>query len=379
MLLYFSIIFTLYYLFVLLMIIGWERIQAPQTQQQSIESDHFVSIVVAVRNEAKNIRKLLASLELQDYPVELFEVVIVDDQSEDNTAEIIEEFRSGSKLDIKLKHRPADNGADHSPKKYALAYGIQESKGDIIITTDGDCWMQSSWLQNMIRPFTEQSVHFVSGPVVIQPNESFFSKIQALEFSSLIGSGAALIGLNYPLMCNGANLAFRKDVYNEVGGYENINKTASGDDVFLMQKIFHRFGAGIIFNKSTDLIVYTNPKKSIKDLINQRRRWASKWNIYLLNLSWLLPVFLFVHYLSLFALLIVPLFKQSLFLPAFILIAIKVIIEYIFLKKIMDFCNLRLRFGVFIVSELIYPVYAIIVGIFVHFGKWRWKGRTHKR
>jgi len=378
MLLFFLIIFLIYYLSVLVLLYGWNNIPCRKDHQDSKTKAYFISIVVSVRNEAKNIHNLLASLESQTYPQELYEVIFIDDQSEDSTSEIIEHFKAKNQLSIVLIKNNRDKHTDGSPKKAALTKGVSMAQGDIILTTDGDCWMQEHWLHSMVRAFDKKSTEFVSGPVVIVPGKELLSKIQSLEFASLIGSGAAMIRLNYPLMCNGANLAFRKSAFIEVGGYEGKDHHASGDDVFLMHKIYKGFPQSIIFNKSKKAIVYTGPEENFKNLITQRRRWASKWKSYQLTNSWIIPVFLFVHYLAFLALIVVMFIHSSMIFPGILLISLKIITDYIFLKKVLNFCNLQMQLTVFLLSSLLYPIYTLTIGILVQFGKWSWKGRKYK-
>lgn len=378
MMIYFSIIFVLYYGFVLLLIFGWMKSSTPQASQNGQKADDFVTIVVAVRNEAKNILNLMSALEAQNYPKDHFEVIMVDDRSEDDTLNIIEDFKSTTELILTILRMDSSSTLQKSPKKEALEKGISIARGEIILATDGDCWMNKDWLRSMVRCFSAANVNFVSGPVVIQPDNSFFSKIQALEFSSLIGSSAALINFNYPLMCNGANLAFRKAAFLEIGGYEGVDHHASGDDVYLMQKMHHRFHEAILFNQSKGGLVFTSPQETLKSLIIQRKRWASKWNTYSLTFSWAIPVFLFVHYVSFLSLLMLPFFKPGTLWFSILFIAIKVIMDMILLKKVNKFCNLKFNVLVFIATELFYPFYTIVVGVLVHFGKWSWKGRKHK-
>jgi cellulose synthase/poly-beta-1,6-N-acetylglucosamine synthase-like glycosyltransferase len=379
MLIYFYLIFFLYYVFVCVLRAGWEKEDMSSSGPAKEISDHFVSIVVAVRNEEKNILKLLRSIESQSYPSASFELIIVDDHSADRTVAIVGEFARSGRLGIRLMSNDHNQALVRSPKKHALNIGITAARGDIIMTTDGDCWPGKDWVRSMISPFENEKTMFISGPVAMKENGNFFSRVQSLEFSSLIGSGGALIRLGYPLMCNGANLAFRKRAFLEVGGYEGIDQAASGDDVYLMQKIHHRFRNGITFRKVWEALVFTHPSDTLGGLIHQRRRWASKWNSNLLALGWVIPVFLFVHYLSFAALGTFAVMKQSFLLHGMALIMLKFVFDYVFLRKLMIFSKFRLRLWVFLLSEILYPIYAIVIGILAHFGNWKWKDRKFNR
>ncbi len=374
MLPYFYLIFILYLVFLAIMIYGWGRIRNEKSAI-GMSGDLSVSIVIAVRNEEKNILKLLQCLSSQTFQPK--EIIIVDDRSEDDTQKVIQDFLVENTMPLKILTMARKDNLTNSPKKAALTDGISMAHGDIIVLTDGDCHMKKSWLQSMIHPFCESKIKFVSGPVAIESGEGLFSKLQSLEFCSLLGTGAAMLRLGYPLMCNGANIAFRKDTFQEVNGYAGVDKTATGDDVYLMQKIFLKYPESLLFNKSDTAIVKTHPSDSLSSLINQRTRWASKWHMPMLRFGWGLPVFLFLFYIS-FLISLPAMFFSSTILHGAVLMGLKIIPDYVFLKKVTKFCQQPMGIQVFLLSELIYPVYAIYIGLRVHVAGWKWKGRTYK-
>ncbi len=373
---YFYIVFTLYYIFVLLMWYGWGRLKNLQEQVEGLRG-LSVSVVIAVRNEEKNIPFLIEDLAAQSLPGHEFEVIIVDDRSEDDTVAVAKKsLISHENLNGRvIENRERKNTA---PKKAALLAGIDAAKGGIIAMTDGDCRMGREWLETMRAPFGHDSVLFVSGPVVIHEKKGIFSWVQSLEFASLMGSGAALIALGYPLMCNGANLAFRKKAFSGVGGYEDVAHHATGDDVYLMQKIHRKHPGSVHFVKDQRAVVATNPAASASGFIAQRRRWASKWNRHLLNASWALPVFLFVFYLSFVAALLLPFFHENLIIPIANVIIVKMALDYFFLREVMAFSGLRMKIWLFFMTELLYPFYVLYFGLVAHTGGWTWKGREFK-
>jgi len=376
MLLYFFIIFLFYYLFIGMMVYGWNTIKASYKRENSGDLP-YVSIVVAVRNEEKNIHRLLTCLSEQSMSHDQFEIILIDDNSEDRTAEEISKFKSTAKLNLQLLKNDISPDKLTSPKKNALKKGIEAAKGELIILTDGDCWFEKDWLKSMISAFNNEKTMFVAGPVALKGEGTLLSRIQSMEFSSLMGTGAAMIRYNYPLMCNGANLAFRKLAFYHVDGYEGNETISSGDDVFLMQKIHTSFKNSVSFLKDQRAIVASKPQSSLTSLIHQRKRWASKWNQYQLPFSWFLPVFLFIHYISFLACIVTIAFVPQYVLEISLLMMIKFILDYYMLKKVMDFCKLRFQISIFLLSELLYPFYALIIGILVHFRKYQWKGRIH--
>ena len=377
MLLYFFIIFSIYYIFVLLIFYGWKNISKLYANNDSTDFP-FASVIIAVRNEEKNIPTLMNCLSNQSYPKNSFEVILVDDYSEDDTVKVIKNAISNGLENVHILKTNFNSELNISPKKSALIAGIDSSKGEIIVMTDGDCWFGEDWLNSVLSAFGNPKTMFVSGPVALKGNRSLLSKIQTIEFSSLMATGGALIGLNYPLMCNGANLAFRKKAFYEVNGYKGYEDNSSGDDVFLMQKIHDLYKNSIAFQKDQRAIVYSFPQPTVTELVNQRKRWASKWNNYLPLLSWSLPVFLFIHYLSFLAAIAIIFIIPKFLLEISALILLKFFLDYIILRKAMVFCKLKFEFWLFLLSGFLYPFYALFIGISVHFGNYQWKGRSHK-
>ncbi len=378
MVLYFSIIFLLYFLFVLILIYGWERTNGQSQFDNISTSSMFVTVIIAVRNEEKNILRLLNCLSSQSYPKDKYEVIIIDDSSEDQTISKIQGFKTSKNFNLKLLNSDFKKNEGVTPKKAALQQGINLAKGEIVMMTDGDCWFGENWIKSFSLAFYHDSIKFVSGIVAIKSNSTMLSKIQSIEFSSLIGTGGALINLNYPLMCNGANLAFRKEAFFFVNGYSGYEEKSTGDDVFLMQKIHNSFKKSISFIKDQQAVVYTIPQPSLSALLHQRKRWASKWRNYPLLFSWLIPVFLFIHYIS-----IVTIIWVAFILPQFILwlgviLIVKIVLDGILLRKVMDLCKLKFDYFSFLISEILYPFYALIIGISVQLGSYKWKGRSYK-
>lgn len=209
-----------------------------------------ISVVVAVRNEEANIQALIQSLSTVVYPEEKYEVILVSDHSSDSTVNIAQAL-IGNFPNMRLVELPAGKEG----KKEALALGIQHARFDVIATTDADCRFSKNWLQCISYYFEDPRSKMVSGAVKLTTDGSFLSRLQGAEFISLVGSGAAAIGLGHPVMCNGANLAFRKDAFYEVQGYADNVHIASGDDEFLMRKIFRRYPDGIRFLNFYEAVV----------------------------------------------------------------------------------------------------------------------------
>lgn len=360
---------ALSYLLVMLTIsIGWylNKVFIPKTYSGLIK----VSLIVAVRNEAANIKSLLVSISNQTYPKDLFEFIIVDDKSEDKTIEIIEKFRNENpELSLTLIR------AKGQGKKQALKQGIRASNGEIIISTDGDCKVQPDWIKNYISFFGNSDAQMVFGPVFYS-NKNFLQKLFSLEFATLVAAGAASAGVGLPLMGNGANLAFRKQAYENVEEKLGGKKLASGDDVFLMHSIASNFGKGSLkFIKNEQSVVTTSAPDSINKFVNQRIRWGSKAKSYksIWALTVSLVVFLFSLFLGVTALLA---FYKLWFLAIFVLfIILKFLIDFPLSNSFLRFYDRQKLVFLLFPMEFIYPFYIIVAAIFSIFIPYKWKGR----
>ena len=238
----------------------------------------FITVVVPVRNEENSILLLLQDFATLRYPMELFEILVIDDHSEDGTATQVQEYAVNSPY--RLRHLDLRRYSGRRGKKAALQTGVEEAQGEWMVCTDGDCRVNPDWLALMGWQAEVGEGHFLSGPVHFHPAGNWFQKIQQVEFAALIGIGAASIYLGRPNMCNGANVGFRKNTFAEVGGYDGNEQVASGDDEFLMHKIFERYPRGVRFLKSRSASVRTEAMRTGRSFLQQRVRWASKWPHY---------------------------------------------------------------------------------------------------
>ena len=299
----------------------------------------FVSVIIPFRNEKDNLLKNLKSLEEQTYPKDKYEIIYVNDSSTDNSIEIIETNRKNE--NIKVISVP-ENFSPNAHKKRAIKFGIENSRGEIIITTDADCTYNQDWLYTLLK-YLDDKTAFVSGPVEFEDdNGKFFDKLQKIEFAGLVISGAGLIGSNRPAICNAANIAYRKKIFEQVKGFDDHMKLSSGDDELLMQKIWKETDCKIKFCPDKKAVVKTAPNKSLRQFYQQRKRWASKSLFYADKLLILKLILIFFFYLSLPVQLILALFLSTKF---FILLCISLLLkaffEYQVLKRGPNFCLIR--------------------------------------
>lgn len=367
---YLSSFLTLVYLLVVFGFIrGWHKLIPFQYKQTT--GNTAVSIIIAARNEAEGIRRTIEALLAQDYSKELTEIIFIDDHSTDNTAEIIRSYAAqGVKL-ISLKEDKALN----SYKKKAIQTAIGEASGSLIITTDADCRMGTKWLKTIVAFYEEKGYKMISSPVAYDEEKSFFERSQSLEFLYLIGLGASTIGNKKPSTCNGANLAYEREAFYAVGGFQGIDDLASGDDELLLHKIAAKYDNRIGFLRNTDAIVYTHAKPNLTEFLQQRKRWASKSTRYKNKSIIVLGVFIWFFNLSVLLNLLVGLFFIGYLKIALIQLLLKIMVEFVFLVDVTKFAKRRSLLILLPVLNVLHVLYIIYIGIAGNSGKYNWKGR----
>ena len=336
----------------------------------------FISVIIPFRNEEENIIAILKSIESQLYPKEKYEVIYVDDFSEDNSLELLK--NNIKKDNIRVLSVPEDFSTN-AHKKRAVRYGIKNAKGEIIVSTDADCFHDEEWLISLMKSF-DSVTGFVSGPVEFETDERLFSYLQKLEFAGLVLCGAGLIGSGHPTICNAANIAYRKKVFNEVGGFKDQMNLSSGDDELLMQKIAKDSDLKVKFCIEKKAIVKTSANKTISDFYQQRKRWASKGLFYSDKSLVLKLILIYSFYIGLLAQLFLGLFYNSFLLLSLLAsIILKFIFEFriIYKGKKILFNNLRLKY--LFVAEIFQIPYIIFTGLVGAFGNYLWKARKVKR
>ncbi len=342
-------------------------------------TDVKISVVIAARNEEKNIRSCLHSVLQQNYSNKLFEVIVVDDHSDDTTASVVEEMMAAYS-NLKLIRL---NENDKHGKKQALKSGIASSQSQLIITTDADCIVTEKWLSSIASFYEQTKAKMIVGPVQIHNDNSFLEKMQSLELIALVASGAGSLHYNKPVMCNGANLAFEQKVFDEVLGYDGIDGICTGDDVLLMYKIEKKHPDSIRFLKDKNAIVKTLAQANVKSFVNQRKRWASK-PIGMLNFSTkYLSVLVFLANLFSIILICSLFYCQKMeFYPLFskiclILLGIKCFIDFLLLFLASSFFGKRRLLWYYLPEQFIYMFYVVLVGLMSFNRSYSWKGRNY--
>ncbi|MEO8230706.1 MAG: glycosyltransferase [Ignavibacteriota bacterium] len=368
------LILVIYYgLFLLKVFFGLGKLSNQNHQNIPIE---FVSVIIPFRNEEKNIVKTFESLVNQNYPKEKLEIIFINDNSDDKSLHLLENL---SKPENVFIYSVPNDYSINAHKKRAIRFGIEKSKGEIIVTTDADCIHKKDWLINLLK-FMDEESGFVSGPVEFISDSNLFSKMQRLEFAGLVITGAGLIGAKNPIICNAANIAYRKKVFDEVGGFTFQMSLSSGDDELLMQKIHRDTNYKIKFALDKNAIVSTEANPTIKDFYYQRKRWASKGLFYGDNLLLIKIVLIFLFYLSLVIQPILGIFLSSKFFLTFLIsFIIKISAEYLVLKKGVELLFEPKIIKPFLITEILQVPYILISGFMGMFGNLIWKDRKIKR
>jgi cellulose synthase/poly-beta-1,6-N-acetylglucosamine synthase-like glycosyltransferase len=384
------VLFALYFLLILYYWKSWLAIPAFQLQTIDYKSQTRISVIVAARNEEENIKSCLDAILNQSYHDNLFEVLVVDDHSTDNTAAIIKSYASQNVRLISLKDFVTDEL--NSFKKKAIEIAVQQSTGELIVTTDADCIVPKNWLQTIAAFYQEKNPSFIVMPVAINCGNRFIEIFQAVDFMMLQGITGASVHKKIHSMCNGANLAYTKKAFNAVNGFSGIDTIASGDDMLLMHKIYKQNPAAVLFLKSKAVIVQTQPVKTVKEFFNQRIRWASKADkyddkrifavlvlVYVVNAALLVMPVVALLKNTVFTIHIYPItFIASVFELWLILISCKTIIELFFLFSVAGFFNKKKLLWCFPVLQPFHILYTVIAGWLGKFGSYKWKGRKVK-
>lgn len=361
-------------------LVGWFRLPTfnpVQAQPPGRDNKTFFSVIIPARNEQATIGNCLQSLKKQDLGANHFEVIVVDDHSTDNTKNVIADWQNrNGDFPLYLINAPEPQDSQYVAfKKLAIQAGIEHASGNWVVTTDADCWVCESWLSTLARFIQDKDPYLIAGPVQFQPKGHFFEKMQGLEFMSLIGIGAASIRNQAPNMCNGANLAYQKAIFHEVGGFSGYDHLASGDDEFLMRKVFQRYPKHVTFLKSPKAIVKTQPVQSLKAFLQQRKRWVSKGSVYTEWTTNFVTYFVFFYHLAIIAALVSLPFSPYLGVVYLILMGFKVGIEFLFLLPLSQFFEVRHWLLYYIPAAIFYPFYVVFIAIYANTGTYSWKER----
>ena len=371
-----SILISLIYSILILSFVkGFHNIKLFDSDNLSTKSNF--SIVIPFRNEALNLPKLLQSISKIQYPKNKFEVLLINDDSNDSFQNIIEDFKSKNK-DI-IIHLINNKRKSNSPKKDAIELAIQKSQYEWIITTDADCILPENWLNTFDNFIQKESPKMIVAPVSYKTNSTFLEDFQNLDFLSLQGSTIGAFGINKPFLCNGANLCYNKSAFIAVNGFAGNENIASGDDIFLLEKMVNNYPDQVKYLKSIDTVVTTMPEKNISDLINQRLRWAAKTTSYNNSFGKLVGFLVFLMNIWLLILLFLATFKIISWQHFGFIYLIKFNVDFILIYITATFYQQEKSLKKYLISSILHPFFVVFVALFSLKKAYSWKGRIFSK
>lgn len=318
----------------------------------------FVSIVVACRNEEKHLSLLIEKISAQNYPMDLYEIIIVDDNSIDRTYDIASGFKGLPKL------IPKHN--EGYGKKQAIRTGIAAASGQLIITTDADCLMSTDWIRTIASFYEKHKPDMIVCPVKLESGVTLFGKIQELEFMSLQGITASTVLSGNATMCNGANLAFTKETY--INHSDDLHEELiSGDDIFFLHELKRDSRSKILWLESDKGMVTTDSSTNLRSFLNQRTRWISKAGAYRDRSTILLGIVTFIAIILQTSYLFGGMFSLQLFTVFLTIVILKSVPDYLILSNTCRRYKKRKLMWLFLPAQLLYPFYVIVVIIFYIF------------
>ncbi len=367
------LLLVLYLAFVISILIGLLKLKSG-----NFLNEYYISVVVAARNEEKNIGSCIESLIAQDYPTEKYEIIIVNDRSEDSTTEIIQSY-IGKKGNLrKIDVQEVEEGV--SPKKNALQKGIDGSTGEIILLTDADCAPPSKWIREMVKYF-ENDVGLVAGfsPLKVRGNKTgIFIDFLYTDALALAVSSAGWMGIGRGLTCAGRNLAYRKKLFDEVGGFEKIKHYISGDDDLLMHLASKETDWKFRYALGEDVIVPTFVDTGFGMYVNQRTRHASKYKFYPAGVKAAAAI-VFLFYFSIVSFPVYMAVSWD-FLWAYPWIfGGKAVTEFLTMKTGAAKLGVKFRLKSFLTALFIHPFFIVLFSILGVRGKFRWKGMDFRQ
>jgi poly-beta-1,6-N-acetyl-D-glucosamine synthase len=335
----------------------------------------FVSVIVPVRNEALNIPACLESIAGQDYPPDRFEILITDDFSGDKTAEIAEQFFRQHPA-VRGRVIASPEGSSPTGKKAALWRAIQASSGDWILATDADTVRGPGWISAMIKESQAAGRKMVLGPVAMSAGQGWFGRIQSLEFMGIMAVTAGSAKAGIPVMCNGANLLYRKQAFEDTGGFAAHAGYASGDDQFLLSSVRRQYGEHSVgFALDREAVVITTPQDGLLSFLQQRLRWVSKSKGYRDPAVLLTGGLTYLVHLALLAGLIAGSVSDLVLKVALLCWILKMTADLLPVAIMSGFFQKKKLLWLFLPAQVFQMVYVVFTGILGLVLPYRWKGR----
>ncbi|MDZ7360917.1 MAG: glycosyltransferase [candidate division KSB1 bacterium] len=330
-----------------------------------------VSLIVCAKNEERRLPRLLRALEQQQYPRDRLEICLVDDRSSDRTGKIIDDFAAAHFNVIAL--RINDTAPNFAPKKRAIDAAIRRTTGEIILLTDADSTPGPRWIQEMAAAFAPKVV-MVCGYSPYVPRDSMWQKILALEYFSHAAVAAGGCGAGRPLTCTGSNLAYRREAYLRLGGFEGIAQWISGDDDLLLHKMHDANIGEIVYLAHPAAHAPVQPPASWREFKSQRTRYASKSLHYQPALTLALGAVFLLNLLIIAGWLSVAFGVWNFFFPTIIISLLKAGGDFFYLRQAAKLFDERRLFSAFPLAALLHPFYVVYFAVRGQFAKFSWRG-----
>ena len=336
-----------------------------------------VSVIIPARNETVNIANCIRSVLAQSYPSHLVEIIVVDDHSTDDTADIAQGLSLAYSNVILIRLNEAVKNMAY--KKRGIEVGIAKATGQWIITTDADCTHPEFWLETMVQCQEKNASNFIAAPVRYITKKTILSIFQTLDFMTMQGITGASVHKRFHTMCNGANLGYKKEIFAKVDGFNGIDKLPTGDDMLLMYKIYKVDKQKVTYLKSKHAIVETHPPETWKAFFQQRIRWASKASHYDDKRIFFTLLWVYLFNVWFLVMLVASFFSWHNLVALLCLLVGKTCVELWFLKPVAQFFNAGKWLREFPFLQPMHIVYVVISGWLGKFGKYEWKGREIKK
>ncbi len=339
-----------------------------ESNTQSLPS---ISIIVSMHNEASNATPCVEKLVDLDYPKDLFEIILVNDRSTDNTADIIEGFAKRYSFIQTFAVQTVD--PDFAPKKHAIDQAIHRAKGEIILLTDADGRVPNGWAKHMVECFSD-NVGMVIGYAPYNTSSPFnrlLYRLLSLEYLSHASVAAATTGLRYPVTCVGTNIAYRKKVYIDLNGFGKFRNIHTGDDDLFLQRIREETDWQIKYCTHRNSQVLNDPPTTWKKFFHQRLRYASKGFLYPIRVTFSL-IFFYIFNLLLILSPITLLLDSGYAILIIILLTLKGIIEFNFLNTAASSLNDMRHIHLFPVAFLLHIPYVVVFGVLGQLRGFKW-------
>ncbi len=328
-----------------------------------------ISIIIAARNEEEHIKACLESILECDFPTNLLDIIVIDDASTDDTSATVLSIQN--KI-IQLFHSDQNIG-----KKGALSLGIHNSKGDLIITTDADSIVNPNWLNSIVSYYEKTNARLIAAPIQYDIDKTLIQRFQYIDGINNMAVTANGIYKKSYFMANGANLVYEKSLFYELNGFEESKQLASGDDMHMIQSAAILDSSSIRYLKSKDAIVFTNPETNLSNLIDQRKRWATKTKSYSDKRIMKIQGYVFFFSLLLVLNLCLSFIGFGLSFSGFLFgLFIKLTIDFMYLTKLQEYFESKHALKSFLPASFMFLGYILIAGCWALFpSSYKWKGR----